>query len=328
MSGWGASLQIGFQVWAQNVAWQDLMDAAAAIEDRGFDSLWSNDHFFPIAGYELEINQHIEGPIFEGWMTLAGFVARTRRINLGCMVSAAGYRNPGLLVKMASTLDHASGGRLVLGLGAGWYERDHVGFGYEYPAPAGRLDRMEETVIAVRGLLDGDTVTMDGRWVRMLSARNDPAPLQHRLPLLVGGSGERRTLPVVARYADWWNGEGTPAEIAGKNAAIDRLCEAAGRNPSEIFRTVGLPPPLVRESRSEAVDKLTATLVGHGMPPEQARMTAAGSEVVGPLGQVAEALARYADAGVAQAVFDWPPPFDEETLDALAILRRELGPGR
>ena len=325
MSGCGASLQIGFQVWAQNVAWEDLMDAAAAIEDRGFDSLWSNDHFFPIAGYELEINQHLEGPIFEGWMTLAGFVARTRRIKLGCMVSAAGYRNPGLLVKMASTLDHAAGGRLVLGLGAGWYERDHVGFGYEYPAPAGRLDRMEETVIAVRGLLDGDTVTMDGRWVRMRSARNDPAPLQHRLPLLVGGSGERRTLPVVARYADWWNGEGTPGEIAGKNAAIDRLCRAAGRNPSEIFRTVGLPPPMVRENRSEAVDKLAATLIGHGMPPEEAGITVAESEVVGPLGQVAEALARYADAGVAQVVFDWPPPFDEETLDALASLRHGHG---
>ena len=325
MPGREASLQIGFQVWAQNVAWGDLMDAAAAIEERGFDSLWSNDHFFPIAGYQLEVNPRLDGPIFEGWMTLAGFVARTRMIRLGCMVSSAGYRNPGLLVKMASTLDHASGGRLVLGLGAGWYERDHVGFGYEYPPVAGMLDRMEETVIAVRRLLDGDTVTMDGRWVSMLSARNDPAPLQDRLPLLVGGSGERRTLPVVARYADWWNGEGTPGEIARKNAAIDRLCRAAGRQPSNIFRTVGLPPPLVRETRSEAVDTLTATLVGHGMPLEEARTTVAASGVVGPLGQVAETLARYADAGAAQVVFDWPPPFDVETLEALATLRHGRG---
>jgi alkanesulfonate monooxygenase SsuD/methylene tetrahydromethanopterin reductase-like flavin-dependent oxidoreductase (luciferase family) len=233
------------------------MDAAAAIDERGFDSLWSNDHFFPIAGYELEVNQHLDGPIFEGWMTLAGFVARTRMIRLGCMVSSAGYRNPGLLVKMASTLDHASGGRLVLGLGAGWYERDHVGFGYEYPPVAGRLDRLEETVIAVRRLLDGDTVTMDGRWVSMLSARNDPAPLQDRLPLLVGGSGERRTLPVVARHADWWNGEGTPEEIARKNAVIDRLCLPAGRHPTEIFRTVG-------RSRIEAVRQARGWLEAGG----------------------------------------------------------------
>ena len=318
-------LQIGFQVWAQNVSWPDLMAAASDIEARGFDSLWSNDHFFPIAGYELEVNRGLEGPIFEGWMTLAGFVARTRRIRLGCMVSAAGYRNPALLVKMASTLDHAAGGRLVLGIGAGWYDRDHVGFGYDYPPTAGRLDRMEETVIAVRRLLDGETVTMDGRWARLVSARNDPAPLQDRLPLLVGGSGERRTLPVVARYADWWNGEGTPDEIALKNAIVDRLCRAAGRCPDEVVRTVGIPPPLIRERRAEAVEVLTDTLVRHGMPLEDARMSAAGSGLVGPLGRVAEALDRYAGAGAAQVVFDWPPPFDDETLDALAILRREQG---
>lgn len=319
-------LQIGFQVWAQNVSWSDLMAAASAVEARGFDSLWANDHFFPIAGYELDVNRRLEGPIFEGWMTLAGFVARTRRIRVGCMVSAAGYRSPGLLVKMASTLDHAAGGRLVLGIGAGWYDRDHVGFGYEYPPVAGRLDRMEETVIAVRRLLDGETVTMDGRWVRLVAARNDPAPLQDRLPLLVGGSGELRTLPVVARYADWWNGEGTPDEIARKNALVDRLCTAAGRRPDEVFRTVGIPPPLVRDTRAEAEDALTATLVGHGMPLEEARMSVAESDVVGPLDQVADTLARYARAGAAQVVFDWPPPFDGETLEALATLRHGRGP--
>ena len=317
-------LQIGFQVWAQNVSWPDLMAAASDIEARGFDSLWSNDHFFPIAGYQLEVNKSLEGPIFEAWMTLAGFVARTRRIRVGCMVSAAGYRNPGLLVKMASTLDHAAGGRLVLGIGGGWYDRDHVGFGYDYPPVAGRLDRMEETVLAVRRLLDGETVTMEGRWVRLVSARNDPAPPQDRLPLLVGGSGERRTLPVVARYADWWNGEGTPDEIARKNALVDRLCIAAGRRPDEVFRTVGLPPPLVRESRTEAEEVLADTLVRHGMPPGEARRSVAGSEMVGSIGRVAEALARYSDAGAAQVMFDWPAPFDGETLDALAALRGEL----
>ena len=318
-------LQIGFQVWAQNVSWPDLMAAASDIEARGFDSLWSNDHFFPIAGYELEVNPDLEGPIFEGWMTLAGFVARTRRIKVGCMVSAAGYRNPALLVKMASTLDHAAGGRLVLGIGAGWYDRDHVGFGYEYPEVAGRLDRLEETVIALKRLLDGETVTMDGRWVRLVSARNDPAPLQDRLPLLVGGSGERRTLSVVARYADWWNGEGTPEEIARKNALIDRQCRAAGRGPADVFRTVGMPPPLIRERRAEAVEVLTDILVRHGMPLDEARMSAVGSGMVGPIGRVAEALVPYAGAGAAQVVFDWPSPFDGKTLDALAILRRELG---
>ena len=317
-------LQIGFQVWAQNVSWTDLMQAATAIEERGFDSLWSNDHFFPLAGYELEVNGSLTGPIFEGWMTLAGFVARTTRIRLGCMVSAAGYRNPGLLVKMASALDHAAGGRLVLGIGAGWYDRDHVGFGYELPPVSERLDRMEESVVAIRRLLDGETVTIDGRWVRMVAARNDPAPFQDRMPLLVGGSGKRRTLPVVARYADWWNGEGAPDEIARKNAVIDALCREAGRRPGDVFRTVGITPPLIRERRSEAAEVLVETLVGHGMPLPDARTSAAESEVVGPVERVAEHLQRYADAGAAQLVFDWPPPFDTGTLDALSTLRREL----
>lgn len=173
---------------------------------------------------------------------LAGFVARTRSILLGCMVSAAGYRNPGLLVKMAITLDHASGGRLVLGIGAGWYRRDHDSFGYELPPVSERLERLEESVMAIRRLLDGETITTDGRWVRMVDARNDPPPLQERLPLLVGGSGERRTLPIVARYADWWNGEGAPEEIARKNGVIDRHCEAAGRMPTDIVRTAGIGP--------------------------------------------------------------------------------------
>ena len=320
-------LQIGFQVWAQNVSWADLMNTAAAIEDTGFDSLWSNDHFFPLAGYESDVNDSLEGSMFEGWITLAGFVARTRSILLGCMVSAAGYRNPVLLVKMAITLDHASGGRLVPGIGAGWYRRDHDSSGYELPPVSDRLDRLEESVRAISRLLDGEAITTDGRWVRMVGARNDPPPLQERLPLLVGGSGERRTLPVVARYADWWNGEGAAEEIARNNAIIDQHCQAAGRRPTDIFRTVGISPPLIRDSWSEAEEAMMETLAGHGVPPSEARRSTAASDVVGPPDQVSEALARYARAGAAQLVFDWPPPFDEQTLDAPAILRRRAGSG-
>ena len=318
-------LRIGFQVWGQNVAWEELMGAAASIESRGFDSVWSNDHFFPIAGYQPDADEFLEGPIFESWMILSGFVARTSAIRVGCMVAGAGYRNPGLLVKMASTLDHASRGRLVLGIGAGWYERDHVAFGFDYPGVAGRLDRLEESVIAIRKLLDGETVTMQGNWVRMFEARNDPPPFRKRMPLLVGGSGERRTLPIVARYADWWNGEGTPGEIARKNLLIDRLSVSAGRRPSDIVRTVGLPPPTIRRSTSEATEFSVDVLTRHGMPTQEARSVSADSPSVGTLDQVAAQLVRYAEAGAEEVVFDWPSPFDKETLDGLAILHRELG---
>lgn len=318
-------LRIGFQVWAQHVSWTELMDAAVAIESRGFDSLWSNDHFFPIAGYQLDVNETLEGPIFEAWMVLSGFVACTGSIRVGCMVSGAGYRNPGVVVKMASSLDHAAGGRLVLGIGAGWYGRDHLAFGFRDPGVGGRLDRLEETVIAVRRLLDGETVTMQGAWVRMVDARNDPPPLQERMPLLVGGSGERRTLPLVARHADWWNGEGTPEDIARKNALIDRLCRRAGRRPADIVRTVGLAPPVIRSSASEAAEISVDTLVRHGMPLPDAKAAAADSPFVGTPDQVAAELVRYAGVGAEEVVFDWPPPFDTGTLDALASLRRGLG---
>ena len=325
MSSAGRPLRIGFQIWAQNVSWPELMSAASSIEARGFDSLWSNDHFFPIAGYQLDVNESLEGPTFEGWMVLSGLVACTSTIRVGCMVSGAGYRNPGLLVKMASTLDHASAGRLVLGIGAGWYERDHAAFGFLHPDVGERIDRLEESVTAIRRLLDGEIVTMKGNWVRMVDARNDPPPIQKRLPLLVGGSGERRTLPVVARYADWWNGEGTPEDIARKNALIDRLCRIAGRRPDDIVRTVGLAPPVIRSTAAEAVEVSVDVLVRHGMPTPDARVAAADSPSVGTSDQVAAHLIRYADAGAREVVFDWPTPYDTETLDALAILRRELG---
>ncbi len=319
------AVRMGFQVWAQHVSWAELMGAATSIEGRGFDSLWSNDHFFPIAGYELDVNQRLEGPIFEGWTVLSGFVAHTNAVRVGCMVSAAGFRNPGLLVKMATSLDHASGGRLVLGIGAGWYERDHIAFGLDHPTVGERLDRLDETVVAIRRLLDGETVSMEGRWVRMVKARNDPPPLQKNMPLLVGGSGERRSLPLAARFADWWNGEGTPEEIARKNVLLDRMTEAAGRRPADLIRTVGLPNPLIRSSRAEAAEVAAAILARHGMPAGQACAAAVRSPLVGPSDQVAAYLRRYAEVGVAEVVFDWPSPFDVETLDALAILRREMG---
>jgi len=312
-------------MWAQHVSWRALVDAAVAIESRGFDSLWSNDHFFPIAGYQLDINESLEGPIFEAWMVLSGFVACTTRLRLGCMVSGAGYRNPGLLLKMASTLDHASEGRLVLGIGAGWYERDHVAFGYRYPGVGQRLDRLEESVVAIRRLLDGEIVTMHGDWVRLTDARNDPPPLQKRMPLLIGGSGAKRTLPIVAGYADWWNGEGTPEEIAGKNALIDRLCTTNGRQPTDIVRTVGLATPVIRATSAEAIKVSVETLVRHGMAPDEARNAASSSPFVGSAEQVAAQLVKYADAGAEEVLFDWPSPFDRETLDALADLRLALG---
>lgn len=321
-----ARLRIGFQVWGQFVSWEELMAAGARIDALGFDSLWSNDHLLPVGGGGPSAQELEQGPVWDGWMTLMGWAPLTTHVTMGCLVSGAGYRAPTLLVKMATALDHATDGRAVLGIGAGWHGAEHHAFGFAFPSLRERLDRLEEAAAIARGMLDGGATSLDGRWLQAQGARNDPPPKQARLPLLIGGSGERRTLPIVARYADAWNGEGDPETFAHKSAVLDRCCAEVGRDPTAIRRSVGLPPPLVRRQRGAAVEALTDALVRQGSTPGEAREAAAGSALVGSAEDVLERLRAYAAAGAEEVIFDWPTPSDEETLQALAgPIRTALG---
>ena len=322
----GSELRIGFQVWGSGVGWGDLMAAAEAIEAHGLDSCFANDHVVPVVGTSDGVAPDAAGPIFEAMATIGGWAARTSRIRLGCLVSAAGYRNPGLLARQVVTLDHASGGRMTLGIGAGWHVRDHAMYGWDLLPVAERLDRLEEQARALRDLLDGKRVTMHGRWVRFDDAVLDPPPLQPHLPLLIGGSGERRTLRIVARHADTWNGEGDVATFARKNAVLDAHCVAVGRDPRAIRRTAGLPPPSIRATRGAAVAALAATLVRHGWSAPDAEATAAAAPCVGTVDDVAATLEAYGAAGAEEVFFDWPAPFDPDTLALLAgQVRERLG---
>ncbi len=316
-----SGIRVGFQVWGQDVAWQELMAEAAAIERLGFDSLWSNDHFWPAAGADAATEGGLPGGFFEGWITLAGFAAATTHIPLGILVSGAGYRNAGLVVKQATALDHLAGGRVTLGLGAGWHEREHRAFGFGFPSLGERITRMEEQATVIRGLLDGETVTYHGRWVEMAGARNEPPPLG-RLPLMIGGSGERRTLAIVARFADAWNGEGDPETWGRKNAVLDLRCAEIGRDPRSIRRTVGVPPACIRDSRDDAVAALAATLERNNIGTAEARATADASSLVGDEAAVLAALDAWGAAGASEAIVDWPAPYDRETLERLS---RALG---
>lgn len=314
-------MRVGFQVWGQSTTWPELAATARDIERLGFDSLWSNDHFHPAAGARATSEEGVDGPFLEGWITLAGFAAVTGSIPLGVLVSGAGYRNPALLVKMATALDHVSGGRITLGLGAGWHARDHRAFGFELPSIRERLDRLDEQSAAVRGLLDGEAVTMTGRWVQLVAARNDPPPIG-RLPLMIGGSGEKRTLRIVARDADAWNGEGDAATFARKSAILDGHCERLGRDPAAIRRTVGLPPPHLRATREAAIASLTAILEHNGYASDEAIATATDDPFCATADIVVERLEGYRAAGAEEVIFDWPSPFDVETLERLAAALR------
>ncbi len=323
----GRGIRIGFQVWGQYAEWAELRDLAGRLEDAGFDSGWSNDHFYPVDPLDstAEGSFNLQGPVHEGWMLLAAWASLTKRVRLGCLVSGAGYRNPGLLAKMAVTLDHAAGGRAILGLGAGWHEREHRAFGFEFPAIAGRLERLDESAALIRSLLDGETVTADGRWVRAETLRLDPAPVQARLPLLIGGSGERKTLRTVARFADMWNGEGDVETIRHKSRVLDDHCAAVGRDPSIIRRTVGLPPALIRSTRDEAQADLARILSRHTGSIDET-VVARRFPFAATAEEVAQRLSGYISAGVEEAVFDLPTPPDRTTLGVLAELRQTLIP--
>jgi alkanesulfonate monooxygenase SsuD/methylene tetrahydromethanopterin reductase-like flavin-dependent oxidoreductase (luciferase family) len=296
-----------------------LMEAGRDVDARGFDELWSNDHLFPVAPGGPVVIGDLDGPVWEGWSVLFGWAGITSRARMGTLVSSASYRNPGLLVKMATALDHATGGRAVLGLGAGWFEREHRAFGFAFPPLGARIDRFAEAAAICRRLLDGETVTTSGEWFAMDGARNDPAPRQERLPLALGGSGEKRTLRIVAEQADIWNGDGDdPEGFRRRSAILDDHAIAAGRDPHTIERTVGLPPPCIRGSRDEAVEALAAILERHAESPAAARRAAAASPFADTSAKVSATLLEYRAAGASAVIFDWPSPHDQATLDALA----------
>jgi len=185
-------------------------------DDLGVDSIWTFDHFFPIDGDP-------DGSSFECWTTLGAMAEATARARIGALVSCYGYRNPDLLADMARTVDHASDGRLVLGLGSGWLERDYHEYGFGMAGDGDRIREMEASLYRIRRRLK----------------RLDPPPVG-ALPVLIGGLGERLTLAVTARHADLWNGWGSPEEVRRLNGILDRHCADADRDPSQVGRTVAL----------------------------------------------------------------------------------------
>lgn len=213
------ALQVGVQIRPNHVTWDRMMAAWRHADATGADSIWTFDHFFPIDGDP-------DGTTFECWTTLAAMAAVTGGARIGPLVSCTGWRNPDLLADMARTVDHASGGRLVLGLGAGWLARDYEAYGFPMSGDAERIREMEAAILRIRHRL----------------AELSPGPVGS-LPILVGGLGERMTLDVCARLGDAWNGWGTPAEVSRLNRILDGHCRRAGRDPAEVERTIAVFEP-------------------------------------------------------------------------------------
>jgi alkanesulfonate monooxygenase SsuD/methylene tetrahydromethanopterin reductase-like flavin-dependent oxidoreductase (luciferase family) len=247
--------------------------------------------------------------MLEGYMVLAGWSAVTSRATLGLLVGANTFRNPGVVVKMITTLDHLSGGRAVLGLGAAWFETEHTAFGLEFGRSVGeRLDWLDEAAELMHGLLRGEPATARGDHYHALDLRNDPPPLQERLPILIGGAGERKTLRTVARFADAWNvAIVTPEEAGEKDDVLRRWCDEVGRDPDSIERTVSLGPVAIRDDPAEASRLIERY---HERNIDMTRPVLTGSA-----DEIAERVRGYVTRGFRHLIYHLPAPYDDETLE-------------
>jgi len=264
--------------------WAKAVEVAVLAEDLGFDSLWWYDHFHnvPVAAHET---------VFECWTTVAAISQRTSRIRLGQMVGCNGYRNPALLAKITSTVDVISGGRLDWGIGAGWYDHEFRGYGYEFPAPKVRIGMLREAVEIVKSMWTEPDTTYDGTYYQLEGAQCDPKPLQSpHPPILIGGGGEQLTLRVVARHATHSNFGGKPHEWAHKAEVLKGHCTDVGRDYDEITKTWS-PEVFIRETEAEVTAAGSRSFWG-----EPVDSWTAGN-LVGTPEQVAEKIQTYVDLG-------------------------------
>ena len=306
-------MKLGALVWPQYTDWQSLRDTGELVDRAGYDSLWTWDHLYPIVGDP-------EGPMFEGYLTLAGWAEHTENVRLGLMVGANTFRNPALVVKMITTLDHMSDGRMNLGIGGAWFETEHTAFGIEFGSGFGeRLDWFDEAVELMRAMLPGGPASARGRFYQAKDVLNNPPPVQAHLPIMIGGSGERKTLHTVAKYADGWNTGGDLERVKHKDEVLRRWCDEVGRDESEIERTrAGRHTHHPRHGRGGPEGRR-----GVGRAEQAARLAQLGRPT-GPAELVAERWAPYLDLGFEHVYVDCPAPFDHETLERLATEVRPM----
>ena len=285
-----AKMEFGITA-GQAASWEEIAAMWRFLDrETAFHSAWLFDHFVPGMGED-----DAAGPCFEAWTALGALAAMTSRIRLGVLVTGVTYRNPALLAKMAATVDHISGGRLELGIGAAWHEAEHRMYGFAFPPVKERQDRLEEAVQIIRLLFESEgPVTYKGAHYSVERAVFEPKPVQRpRPPIVVGGDGEWRTLRTLARYGDVMDSGGPPERLRHKIEVVRRHCEKAGRDPAEI--TYGYRGPIVVSDNAGYIDRLADMLA------PQLEMTA--EEVkrdmpVGTAAHVREMVGRYAEVGV------------------------------
>lgn len=237
--------KVGVQLHPQQTTYDSYAAAVRRSESLGVDSLWNWDHFFPLYG-------DADGPHFEGWTLLTAMATLTTRVEIGCLVTCNSYRNPALLTHMAKTIDHISHGRLILGIGAGWFQRDYDDYGYSFGTAPDRLRALGEALPRIKERMAAEV----------------PLPVRSPIPILIGGGGEKVTLKLTAQYADLWNGFGPPETWGRKNEILNEWCAKVGRDPAAIERTVCPSADEVKQGKLDEYAKVGAThfILGMGEP--------------------------------------------------------------
>lgn len=308
-------MQFGLHIGQQNIGIEELRRLWRWADTAGFDWVDVWDHFYeapPVDG---------NGSCFEATTCMAAMACETRNVRVGVLVLGMGYRHPAVLANALCTIDHLSGGRLEIGLGAGWHEPEYRGYGIPFPPIGQRLDMLEEGIQVIRLLLEQDRSTFAGRYYRLEDAACNPKPLQSRPRIWVGGNGEKRTLRIAARHADGWNTPYTsPEEFARLSRVLDHWCEIEGRDPAAIERTVNLSFHMAAapSAMARAEEQYRAT-----WGPAAEAMRSRGV-VIGLPAQAVELVGRYRDAGAARINIAIRPPVDWEALEAWAA---EVIPG-
>ena len=298
------TVSLGVHVGQQAMPMADLRSLWRRLDDAGVDwiSVWDHLYEAPPLGGTVD---H-----FEALSTLGALAADTGNARLGCLVFCVLYRNPGLLAKAATTLDHISGGRFELGLGAGWHEPEAQAYGYDFPPVGRRMDQLEEAIPLIRSLLTQDRTTHEGEHFRTVDASCLPAPVQARLPIWIGGTGEKRTLRIAAQHADGWNAAYVGADrYRDLNAKADAWCESEGRDPTTLRRGVNLLFALT----SDGTDVPTV-LEGQGWGA--AAPFLADGALGGSIEGAAERVLQYVEAGADEVNIALRAPWDEQMLDA------------
>ena len=224
------SVRFGIRCSQHHREWAEIKEWFQAADELGFESAWVFDHMIPLSDPR-------DNPNLEGWTLLAGLAEATKRVEIGPMVTGITYRNPAMLLKVATTVDHISNGRVLLGVGAAWFEGEHEMFGFDFPGPGQRVSMLEEALQMFKLLQSQERSTFNGRYYQLKDAIFEPKPVRNPMPLVIGGS-QPRMLGLIARYADWWdNNFSDVEEYKGRLARIEAVCAEIGRDPSEIRRS-------------------------------------------------------------------------------------------